>query len=243
MTKKLVLAIGGNSVPRWVYAAFDVQHVDDEQGKGIIEVRGSPDIVVVNVDFVSHQYSWQAHEIAAKFKIPVLHARGGWSSAVAEAAKLRLDWFLAAVNTGAEAKPEVVEEVKPIVDNAWEQAISYERTRADAAEKRLAKERRWREEIEGTLKRLRGGAEDRIVTEIRRRAAELRAAATQRDDAVRERVGQLVSSTLAALSTAFTVQGELSKALREVESTARSALIAGDVRLPGGVDSAADKPA
>lgn len=238
MTKKQVLAIGGSSVPRWVYAAFDVQHVDDENGKGIFEVRGTPDVVVVNVDFVSHQYSWQGHEIGAKLKVPVLHARGGWSSAVESAAKLKLDWFVQAVSGVAEAKPELATETVPVVENAWEQAVTYERDRADAAEKRLSKERIRREAAESTLKRLRGGAEERIVLEIRRRATELRTAAERRDEAVKEQVGKLVASTLAALGTAFAAQGELAKALRLVEETARAALIAGDTRLPSEVESA-----
>jgi hypothetical protein len=237
VTKKLVLAIGGSSVPRWVHAAFDVQHVDDEVGKGKIEVRGAPDIVVVNVDFVSHQYSWQGHEIGAKLKIPVLHARGGWSSAVEEAAKQRIDWFVSAVGGVAQDKPEVAAEVTAVVDNAWETAVTYERARATAAEKRLAKETKWRTELESNLRRLRSGAEDRIVSEIRRRATELRTAAERRDEAVKAHVGKLVESTLAALGTAFAVQGELAKALRHVEETARGALAASDPSLTNEVES------
>jgi hypothetical protein len=235
--KRSVLAIGGGSVPRWVTAAFDVQHVGDEEGKGKFTVYGEPDLIVVNVDFVSHQYSWQAHEEGAKRKIPVLHARGGWSSAVDEAARLRIDWFVAAV-AAAPHREQDTEEVKAIVDSAWETAVEHERTRADAAEKRLKKERAWREEIEASLKRLRSGAEERIVTEIRRRAAELRQAAEQRDTAVREAQAKLVESTLAALSTAFAVQAEMAKALRTVEEVARGALAASDRALPGEVDSA-----
>jgi hypothetical protein len=237
VTKKQVLAIGGSTVPRWVHSAFDVQHIGDEAGKGKIDVRGDPDIVVVNVDFVSHQYSGQAHEIGAARKIPVLHARGGWSSAVEEAAKQRLDWFVNAVGGIAQDKPEVAAEVSAVVDNAWEQAVADARARADAAEKRLAKERSWREELESNLKRLRSGAEDRIVSEIRRRAAELRLAADRRDDAVKEHVTKLVESTLAALGTAFAVQGELAKALRHVEETARGALAASDPSLTSEVES------
>jgi hypothetical protein len=219
--KQKVLAIGGGSVPRWVQSAFDVQHVSDEEGKGKFVAEADPDVIVVNVDFVSHQYSWQAHELGAKLSVPVLHARGGWSTAVEEASRLRLDWFVDAV--GAQAKDDLDEPAK-IVKSAWSHATDYERQRADAATKRLGKETKRRAEIEAVLRRVRSGAQDRVLSEINRRVAELRAEQRERHDALKTKIAQLTRSMLTALSAVDSVKAELSDTLAELEGVAEEVL-------------------
>lgn len=219
--KKRVLAIGGGSVPRWAEAAFELQHVDDEEDRGKFHVEEDPDVIVVNVDFVCHQHSWQAHELGSKLKVPVLHARGGWSSAVEQAAKLRLDWFVDAV--GATAKDETDEPAK-LVKSAWSYAADHERQRADAALHRLAKERKARETAEATLKRVRSGARDRILVEINRRMAEIRAENDERHAALKRKVAVLTRSVLDALSTVDSVRSELTGMLGELETVAESVI-------------------
>lgn len=228
--KKNVFVIGGraNNIPRWAWAAFEIEHVDREEGTGKFAPTNQPDAIVVNVDFVSHQYSSQAHEWGSSLRVPVLHARSGWSSAVEEAAKLGVDWFVRAVQAAGKSLTEASQEVETLVESAWESVVAYERARVDAALKRLRKETARREQLEETLKRLRTGAEQRIVNEIRLRATQMRDAQRERD----EQLAALGRTTAKALEVAVAAHEMLTGAFKEVIEATQAAL-----DLPSGVDS------
>jgi len=228
--KKNVFVIGGrgNNIPKWAWAAFEIEHVDREESTGKFAPKAQPDAIVVNVDFVSHQYSSQAHEWGSSLKIPVLHARSGWSSAVEEAAKLGIDWFVRSVQAAGKSMIEESQAVETMAESAWESAVAYERARADAAIKRLRKEATRREQLEHTLKRLRDGAEQRIVGEIRLRAAQMRDAQRERD----QQLADLGRTTAKALEVAMTAHEMMTRAFQDVIRAAQGAL-----DLPSGVDS------
>lgn len=245
MNKKHVFVVGGreNNIPRWARAAFEIEHVDREEGKGKFEPTQPPDAIVVNVDFVSHQYSEQAHEHGKAHKVPVLHARSGWSTAVQEAARIGLDWFVRSVQAAGRALTnehlQEAQEVEAAVDNAWEQAALYERERAKAAEKRLAKERAAREALEGKLAKIRSGAEKRVMEVIQRRATELRVMAERRDAEIKTRIARLATAAQAAVAEAQEAARKAHEALQAVDAAAvaAGAELSLPAELPGGVDS------
>lgn len=213
-----LLVVGGreNNIPAWAEAAFEVELISGEQesGRGKLEPKQAAEAVVIHLDFISHNYADQAREWAGKWNVPWFGVRKGWSSAVDRAARMGLVWFVDAVQLGGEAisssNAPRAEEAKAIVENAWKEAAEYAQARAAAAEKRLGQEVKRREGIESVLIRVRGGAEQRIVGEIRRRAAEVRASEHQRLAPIRSASAELIRSVRKA-------QDVIASALRDVD--------------------------
>jgi len=175
-----VLVVGGDerNVPTWAKGAFEIEHIGGESQKGRLAPKANPEAVVVVVDFVSHNFSGQAHDLGRALSIPVLKARSGWASAVAGAAKNRLDWFVDACQTTGEAleqkNPPQSAKAAAAVDNAWKKTAEYERRKCDAATKRLRDVQTRLDKLEHVLARVRSGAQERVLAEVRRRASELR---------------------------------------------------------------------
>jgi len=197
--KRRVLVVGGtpNSIPAWMNAAFTVEHVGTERSHGKLEANKA-DVVLVVTDQVAYDFSQNAHELGRAWGVPVLHAKRGWSSALAEAARIGLTWLVDGSQNGgkavAEKSPEAAKEAEAVVENAWKETAEYERERAKAAEDRVTKERVKREQLEATLAKARAGAQERIISEIRRRAAEVRASEHQKLAPVRKAAADLVRS-------------------------------------------------
>lgn len=177
---KRVLVVGGNwhNIPNWARDAFDIEHVDQDQRNGVLQPKAKADCVVVQVNWTSHNMSGQAHELGRKWEVPVLKARDGWSSAVAHAARNKIDWFVDAVqlagNRRAKEAPEEAAEVEEIVNNAWRAHAMHEREKAEAAESRLRKVQAKLDKTSEAYERLRSGAEERVIQAITQRAKELR---------------------------------------------------------------------
>lgn len=224
--KHRLLVVGGrdNNVPAWADAAFEVELVRCDvatDGKGKLEPKHRAEAIVIHLDFVSHNFSEQARAIAGEWNVPWFGVRKGWSSAVDRAARMGLNWFVDAVQTGGEAvagknEPRA-EEAKALVENAWKDAAEYAQARAAAAEKRLGQETKKREQIESTLDRLRSGAEARIVGEIRRRAAEVRASEHLRLAPIRKAAADLVRSVRKSQDVIVAAQDAVASALRDVD--------------------------
>lgn len=186
MTTRRVLVVGGrqNNIPSWARDTFDIEHVDQECGDKPFTVKHKADCIVVQVNWASHVMSGLAHELGRQWEVPVLKARDGWSSAVAHAARNKVDWFVDAVQLAGRRQkkddPEKAVEVEEIVDNAWKNHAIQEREKAEAAEKRLAKVQAKFEKVSEAYERLRSGAEQRVIQAINRRAKELRASMSER---------------------------------------------------------------
>jgi len=181
MSKPRVLVIGGKrkNIPAWADAAFEIVLLEQEGPKARIEPPEAPcSAIVIYTGAVSHQHSGQAHEMGSTWDVPVLKARDGWSTAVQQAAQIGATWFVDAVQTGAAAisdkNPPRAEEAAKIVDNAWRDHAEQEAARSDGLEKRLRKVQVKLDKANEVIARLRSGAEERILSEIRRRAAEVR---------------------------------------------------------------------
>jgi hypothetical protein len=173
--KRKVLVVGGlpKDVPAWVSEAFEVEQITGHNngGSGFLKPTIEPDVVIVCHDYVSHNYADQAHQIASKRGVPWIGMRTGWSGVVEMAAKAGLDWLVNARQSATEkCEGEEREKGEREVNNAWEQTVEYERQRAEAAIKRLAKEERKREAADATIERQREAAQ-RVVAEINRRHA------------------------------------------------------------------------
>ncbi len=179
--RRRVLVIGGQrkNVPVWAERAFDIDLIEGDHQGGNKSINPDPaDAIVVAVNWVSHNFSGQAHELGRKWGVPVLKARNGWASAVKGAAMNRLDWFVDAVQVAGESletknMPRAIEAVEA-VENAWKDAALIEREKAQAAEKRVRTTQRKLEKVESALERVRSGAQDRVIAEVRRRAADVR---------------------------------------------------------------------
>lgn len=174
-----VLVVGGKdyNIPSWARTAFNIDLYDGERGDGTINPTPAA-LIVVQVNWTSHNLSSQAHQLGRDWNVPVLKARDGWSSAVAHAARNRVDWFVDAVQMAStqlsKKDPPQAEEAVEIVDNAWKATAEYERDRFDAAEKRMVKVETKLKNVEELLARARNGAKERIIEEINRRANEAR---------------------------------------------------------------------
>jgi hypothetical protein len=221
-----LLVVGGrdHNIPAWASAAFEIELVPTDcptDGDGKIEPKSPADAIVIHTDYVSHNFSNQARAFAGAWKVPWFGVRKGWSSAVGRAATMRLDWFVDAVQLGGQAIADSngprADEAKELVENAWKGVAEHERARADAAEKRLGKEARDREKVESALARIRSGAEVRIVGEIRRRAAEVRAVEHEKLAPIRSAAAELVRSVRSAQEIVTTAQNSISSALRDVD--------------------------
>ena len=219
--RRRVLVVGGKerNIPIWARTAFDIELVSQEtgggkKGKGKLDSYTSgtkPDAIVVCTKFVSHNFAGQAHEMGADLDIPVLKARDGWSTAVSEAARIGTDWFVDAVQVAGSAltvqRPDEALEALDLVDNAWKALAQAEKAQADlerekaeAAIKRMAKVQGKLEKVEGLYERLRSGAADRVMAEIKRRAAEMRKDA---GSALTEEVREAVTSVIADFDRAY----------------------------------------
>ena len=179
MSKRRVLVVGGKdyNVPSWARRAFVIDLIDAEAHGGNSSINPPrADCIVVQVNYVSHNFSGQAHELGRKWKVPVLKARDGWSSAVAHAARNKVDWFVDAVQLAGQQlideDEEAAEEAIDVVDNAWKETALYEREKATGAERRMAKLEGKLDKVAAAYDRVRSGAEARIITAINQRSAE-----------------------------------------------------------------------
>ncbi|HET6497160.1 MAG TPA: hypothetical protein VFH61_17560 [Thermoleophilia bacterium] len=215
-----VLVVGGQTknIPIWARSAFEIDLVSQEAGGG--KGRGKlashlsdqePDAIVIAVKFVSHGFSSQAHDLGAELDIPVFKARGGWSTAVEEAARIGTDWFVDAVQQAGSTltvhSPGAAQEALGVVDNAWkalahaEQAqAEREREKAQAATRRMSKVQTRLDKVEATYERLRSGAEQRVIAEIQRRAKEMR---ESNGSALTSEVKEAVVSVIAEFDRAY----------------------------------------
>lgn len=179
--RRRVLVIGGRrkNIPIWAERAFDIELVNQEHQGGKKTISPTPaEAIVVATNWVSHNLSGQAHELGRKWGVPVLKARDGWASAVKYAAQNRVDWFVDAVQVAGESlttknTPRAIE-AEEAVENAWKYAAHIEREKAKAAEKRVRTVQRRLDKSEKTLSRVRSGAQERVIEEVRRQANEVR---------------------------------------------------------------------
>lgn len=222
MSKPRVLVIGGKrkNIPAWAEAAFEITLLDQDGSKSRIDPSDVPPAaIVIYTGAVSHQHSGQAHEMGATWDIPVLKARDGWSTAVEQAAQIGADWFVNAVQTGAQAldtkNPPRSKEGLEVVDNAWRDLAEQEVAKSEAMAKRLRKVQTKLDKANEVISRLRSGAEARIVAEIRARAAMVR---QERDalDTERKIVHGIVRNVASWLEQLAPV-GDLIAHLEEVE--------------------------
>ena len=219
--KRQVLVVGGDerNIPVWATRAFSIEHVrgNAHGGNRRLPVKKNPEAIVVIGDHVSHNFSGQAHDLGRALKVPVLKARSGWATAVAGAAKNRLDWFVDAVQVSGESlsakNPPRSEEAEKAVENAWKETAQYERDRTDAATKRLRDVQTRLDKVEHTLDRVRSGAQERVLGEVRRRANEIRVA---RDEILRP-----ISEEVIVLSRAL---HEIGSRLESIEERLQDAL-------------------
>jgi hypothetical protein len=180
VTTRCVLVVGGSwrNIPSWARDAFDIEHIDQEHGDGPFRVKQKADCIVVQVNWTSHAMSGQAHDLGRDWDVPVLKARDGWSSAVAHAARNKVDWFVDAVQLAGrrrkKTEPEKAAEIEEVVDNAWKEHALNEREKAEAAERRLQKIQTKLDKVTAAYERLRSGAEQRVLQAINQRARELR---------------------------------------------------------------------
>jgi len=192
-TKHSVLVIGGDArnIPKWARAAFSIEHVYAEtgSGNGKLSVKGSPEAIVVITDHVSHNFSDQAISLGRDLKIPVLKARSGWATAVANAAKHRIDWFVDAVQVASEKDAE--HPAAEIIDNAWKATAEYERERCEALSDRLKEVQARLLKAEEVAARAKGAAQQRVLAEVARRANEVRKRHTDLIEPVAEEVALL----------------------------------------------------
>lgn len=180
-SRRRVLVIGGKpkNVPTWAKRAFDIDLIESDYQGGNRTLSPDPaDAIVVVVNWVSHNFSGQAHDLGRRWGVPVLKARDGWASAVKGAATCKLDWFVDAVQLAGRSlahknRPRAEEAVEA-VDNAWKDLAVVEREKAEHLEKRVGKLREKVETLEQSLKRVRSGAQERVIAEIGRRANEVR---------------------------------------------------------------------
>jgi hypothetical protein len=176
-----VLVIGGKekNIPSWAYRAFNIDLIQgDHQGGNRLLDPARADAIVVQVNWVSHNFSGQAHDLGRQWGVPVLKARDGWSSAVEHAARNRLDWFVDGVQLGGQRlmskNAPRAKEALEVVDNAWKALAEVEREKADHAQRRVGQQERQIEKLEGTVSRMKSGMQERILNEIRRRANEVK---------------------------------------------------------------------
>lgn len=207
-TRKRILVVGGqeNSVPAWAEAVFEIDRAACGGGKEKGKLDASPaDAIVILTDRVAYDISLQACELGRLWGVPIFRSARGWSAAVAEATRIGATWFVDAVQRGgtmlADKNAPRAAEAAEIVDNAWKATAEYEVERARALERQLAKERERREEVEQLLARVRSGAEQRIVGEIRKRAADVKAHEHERLVPVRKAAADLVRSVRKAQMT------------------------------------------
>lgn len=218
-----ILVVGGDerNIPTWAKRAFTIEHVHGESkgGKGRLQVKKNPEAIVVVVEHVSHNYSGQCHELGRALDIPVLKARGGWASAVAGAAKNRCDWFVDAVQRSAESldakNPPQSEAGLEAVENAWKDVAEHERKRCDAATKRLGVVQNRLDKVEHTLERVRSGAQERVLAEVRHRASEIR---EQRDKILRPIADEVIVLSRALIECG----GRLERIEERLQSALRS---------------------
>lgn len=209
MGKHRVLVVGGReeNIPMWAHEAFDIELIDGTNGgRGRLKPEHAAEVVVIAFDYVSHNYSEQAQKIANGWGVPWFGVRGGWASAVERAARAGLNWFVNGLQKDAESKPEgdpEREEALRVVDNAWRFTVEHERVRANAAEKRLGKETRRRQQLEETVTRQRAAAE-RIVAELQNRHAKVR---EEEHDALRAFLDDIDEATAQARKAAEQLEG------------------------------------
>jgi hypothetical protein len=224
--KRQVLVVGGEpkNVPTWAARAFEIEHVTGmaQGGNRRLPVKKNPEAIVVIGDHVSHNFSGQAHDLGRALGVPVLKARSGWATAVAGAAKNRLDWFVDAVQRSGESlekkNPPRAAEAAEAVENAWKETAQYERDRYDGAGKRLRDVQTRLDKVEHTLERVRSGAQERVLSEIKRRASEIRA---QRDEILRPIAKEVVVLSRALVEIGGrleSIEGRLQDALRSPPS-------------------------
>jgi hypothetical protein len=166
MARRRVLVVGGKdyNVPTWARRAFEINLVaTDERGDLIVPEPESADVIVICVNYIANSVSGQARAIARKWNLPTLKARDGWSSAVAQAAQLKIDWFVDAVQLAgqdlADEDPPQAEAALEVVENAWRNAAHHEREKTEDLEAKLAK-------VSSDFERLRSGAEQRVLAAI-----------------------------------------------------------------------------
>lgn len=194
-----VLVVGGawHNIPTWARDAFEIEHVDQEQGTGNLKPKNEADCIVLQINWISHNMSGQAHDIGRKWGVPVLKARDGWSSAVAHAARNKVDWFVDAVQLAGrrrlKTEPEVAAEIEETVDNAWRDTAQHERDRAEAAQKRLQKVQVKLDKVSSAYERVRSGAEQRVIQAVNQRAAELRGRRDVELDKIRKELYSLAN--------------------------------------------------
>ena len=167
MTKRRVLVVGGKdyNVPTWARRAFNIDLVDaDERGDLSVRDPSSADVVVICVNYISNSVSGQARAISRKWNLPILKARDGWATAVTQAAQLKIDWFVDAVQLAGQELADV--EVLEAVDNAWRTATHHERVKSDNLEAKLA-------QISSDFERVRSGAEKRVLAAIQQQRAQV----------------------------------------------------------------------
>lgn len=181
MAKRRVLVVGGKdyNVPTWARRAFVIDLIEGDSRSGNKEISPTKaDCIVVQVNYCSHNFSGQAHELGRKWKVPVLKARDGWSSAVAHAARNKVDWFVDAVQLAGQAmeseEDEEAVEAQEVVDNAWKELAVYERERTEAAILQMKKVQQKLDKLTETYERLRSGAADRVMQAVAQRAAEMK---------------------------------------------------------------------
>ena len=176
----LVVGVDARNIPSWAQRAFDIEHVygEEQGGNRRLPVKRNPEAIVVIGEHISHNFSGQAHDVGRALGVPVLKARSGWATAVAGAAKNRLDWFVDAVQVSGEAleekNPPRAAEAAELVENAWKETAQYERDRCDAAIDRMKTVTTKLEKTEEILGRVRGGAQERVIAEVQRRAREIK---------------------------------------------------------------------
>ena len=238
LRQRRVLVVGGKerNIPIWARTAFDIELVDQNtgagKGKGKLSshVTGRPpEAIVICTKFVSHNFAGQAHDMGADLDVPVLKARDGWSTAVAEAARIGTEWFVDAVQRAGRGltihQPDKAQEALEVVDNAWkalahaaEDQADREREKAAAAAKRMVKVQARLDKVEAAHERLRSGAADRVMAEIKRRSKEMqRSNGSALTDEVKEQIGGVIAQFDRAYLAARAQLTAVEKRLAEIE--------------------------
>ena len=224
MTSKRVLVVGGgwHNIPSWARDTFEIEHIDQEHGDKLFSVKGRADCVVVQVNWASHSMSGQAHELGRKWEVPVLKARDGWSSAVAHAARNKVDWFVDAVQLAARRtkKTEPVEaaKIEEIVENAWKMHALHEREKAEGVERRLAKVQAKLDKVSAAYERLRSGAEQRVISALNQRASELREQLASETGQVQAELNAMADEASAFIARVRTLEQRLRIGVESDES-------------------------
>jgi hypothetical protein len=198
MTKRRVLVVGGKdyNVPTWARRAFVIDLIDADTNSGNATLNPPrADVIVVQVNYCSHNFSGQAHELGRKWGVPVLKARDGWSSAVAHAARNKVDWFVDAVQLAGQRletkNPPQAEEALEAVENAWKETAQYEREKAAALAIRMTRLEAKLEKVSDAYDRIRSGAEQRVLAAIQQQRAVLKRQATDDGEWARVEVGMM----------------------------------------------------